>query len=92
MADSRVLPSELPFFASDRRDSVDAKSVIWIPLSTPANLWGCFVVAVAFREDKARSNRSMFERRLIRLIYAGRNRIILIIVSVDSLAVFACGM
>ena len=55
-------------------------SCIWSDSVHPANLWGCFVVAVAFAflEDRASSNQSMFERRLISLIFAGRDRIILI--------------
>ena len=60
--------------------SIDAKSLIWSDSVHPANLWGCFVVVVAFAflEDRASSSRSMFERRLISLIFAGRDRIILI--------------
>jgi len=39
---------------------------------------GVFVVALLFLEDRASSSRGGFERRLIGLIFAGRNRIIMI--------------
>jgi hypothetical protein len=58
-----------------------AKSLIWSDPVHPRESVGLFfVVAVAllFLENRASSSRGMFERRLISLIFAGRNRIILI--------------
>ena len=47
-------------------------------MSTPRIGGVVFVVVVAFREDRASSSLGSFERRLISLIFAGRNRIIMI--------------
>jgi len=60
---------------------VRAKSLIW---SDPVHRCESVVLFLSLRllllflEDRASSSRSMFERRLISLIFAGRNRIILI--------------
>ena len=54
-------------------------NLIWSDLSTPAHLWGCFVVvAFAVFEGRASSSRGSFGRRLISLIFACRSRIIMI--------------
>jgi hypothetical protein len=61
--------------------SVDAKSLIW---SDPVNvcesvgLLLSFQFRLLFFEDRASNSLGRFERRLISLIFAGRNRIILI--------------
>ena len=67
----------LSLFADSNLSSSD-KSLIWSDLST---LRVCGVVLslfFLFLEDRASSSRSMFERRLISLIFAGRDRLILI--------------
>jgi hypothetical protein len=71
-----------------------AKSLIWSDSVHPCESVGCFLslrLLLLFLADRASSSRSMFERRLISLIFAGRNRIILIrrelpLTSVASLA------
>ena len=63
------------------RISIDAKSLIWSDPVHPCESVGLFLslrLLLLFREDRASNSRSRFERRLISLIFAGRNRIILI--------------
>jgi hypothetical protein len=70
------------FMAMDTsRLSLSAKSLIWSDPVHPLETVGLFLslrLLLLFLEDRASSSRSMFERRLISLIFAGRNRIILI--------------
>ena len=52
--------------------------LIWSDRVNSAHHGVVFVFAFAFPEDRASSSLGRFERRLISLIFAGRNRIIMI--------------
>jgi len=52
----------------------DDTALIWSDLSTSAWLWGGF----CFFKDRASGSRGSFKRRLINLIFAGRNRMVMI--------------
>jgi hypothetical protein len=59
--------------------SMSAKPLIWSDRVNWARSMGLFWwFAFSFPEGRASSSRSSFERRLISLIFAGRNRIIMI--------------
>jgi hypothetical protein len=52
--------------------------LIWSDPVNLRDLWVWSSLLLCFSEDKTSSSRSSFKRRLISLIFAGRNRIILI--------------
>ena len=53
-------------------------ALIWSDGVNWAKSVGFWWLAFSFPEDRASSSRGRFERRLISLIFAGRNRIIMI--------------
>jgi hypothetical protein len=63
--DSAVINERIGLIWSDRVNWARSMGLFW---------WFAF----SFPEDRASSSRSSFERRLISLIFAGRNRIIMI--------------
>jgi hypothetical protein len=65
--------------AKARATSMSAKPLIWSDRVNWTRSMGLFWwFAFSFPEGRASSSRSSFERRLISLIFAGRNRIIMI--------------
>ena len=65
------------YLTKDRGDD-GLPALIWSDRVNWARSVGLFWFAFSFPEDRASSSRSSFERRLISLIFAGRNRIIMI--------------